>query len=293
MLQIAPSTATLGATVTGVRLNALADLEWQAIEEAFHEHAVLIFPRADLTEDEHIAFSRRFGPLERTLSKRTERQEISLLSNVGPDGGVAKPDDKLGRFLKGNRSWHTDSSFKKVGAKVSLLRALEVPATGGDTEWADMRAAWEALDRETQTRLDDLTAVHSYAYSQGQVGGTALLTRREWVDLPPVEHPVVRIHPVTGRKGLYVGRHASHIVGMDEDEGRAWLRELTDNACRPPRIFRHHWHDGDIAAWDNRCVLHRGHPWPFEQRRVMRRTTVAGDGDNPWVIEEAQEAARA
>ena len=227
------------------------------------------------------------------MSKRTERQEISLLSNVGADGGVAKPDDKLGLFLKGNRYWHTDSSFKKVGAKVSLLRALEVPETGGDTEWADMRAAWDALDPATQARLDGLTAVHSYAYSQGQVGGTTLLTRREWVDLPPVKHPVVRTHPATGRKSLYVGRHASHIVGMDEAQGRALLSELTDDACRPPRIFRHHWHEGDIAAWDNRCVLHRGHPWPFDQRRVMRRTTVAGDGDNPWVIEEAAEVARA
>lgn len=293
MLKIAPSTATLGATVTGVGLNALSDREWRAIEDAFHEHAVLIFPRANLTEEEHIAFSRRFGPLERTLSKRTERQEISLLSNVGPDGDVAKPDDKLGLFLKGNRYWHTDSSFKKVSAKVSLLRALEVPATGGDTEWADMRAAWDALDPATQACVDGLTAVHSYAYSQGQVGGTTLLTRREWVDLPPVEHPVVRTHPATGRRSLYVGRHASHIVGMDEAEGRALLRQLTDDACRTPRIFRHHWHGGDIVAWDNRCVLHRGHPWPFDQRRVMRRTTVAGDGDNPWVIEDAAEAARA
>lgn len=293
MLNIAPSTATLGATVTGVGLNALSDREWRVIEDAFHEHAVLIFPRADLTEEEHIGFSRRFGSLERTLSKRTERQEISLLSNVGPDGGVAKPDDKLGLFLKGNRYWHTDSSFKQVGAKVSLLRAVEVPETGGDTEWADMRAAWDVLDPATQARLDGLTAVHSYAFSQGQVGGTTLLTRREWVDLPPVKHPVVRTHPATGRRSLYVGRHASHIVGMDEAEGRALLRRLTDDACRPPRIFRHHWQDGDIAAWDNRCVLHRGHSWPFDRRRVMRRTTVAGDGDNPWVIEEKMETAGA
>ena len=206
---------------------------------------------------------------------------------------MAGPDDTLGLFLKGNRYWHTDSSFKKVGAKVSLLRALEVPATGGDTEWADMRAAWDALDRAARDRLDGLVAVHSYAYSQGQVGGETLLTGREWTDLPPVEHPVVRTHPVTGRRSLYVGRHASHIVGMDEQEGRALLRELTENACQPPRIFRHHWQDGDIAAWDNRCVLHRGHPWPFEQRRVMRRTTVAGEGDNPWAIEETVEAAHA
>ena len=284
-MRIEPCEGTLGAVVRDARLAALGDGEWRRIEDAFHRHAVLVFPEAHLSEAEHIAFSRRFGPLERTLSQRTERQEISLLSNVGKDGAVAKPDDKLGLFLKGNRSWHTDSSFKKVGAKASLLRAVEVPAKGGDTEWADMRAAWDALDAATQQRLEGLTAVHSYAWSQGQqVGGATILTSAEWDALPPVEHPVVRTHPATGRKNLYVGRHASHVVGMEVERGRALLRQLTDDACQPPRLFRHQWRRGDLAVWDNRCVLHRGHPWPFAERRVMKRTTVAGEGDNPWVI---------
>ena len=284
-MRIEPGEGTLGAVVRDVRLAALGDGEWRRIEDAFHRHAVLVFPEAHLSEAEHIAFSRRFGPLERTLSKRTERQEISLLSNVGKDGAVAKPDDKLGLFLKGNRSWHTDSSFKKVGAKASLLRAVEVPANGGDTEWADMRAAWDALDLATQQRLEGLTAVHSYAWSQGQqVGGATILTSAEWDALPPVQHPVVRTHPATGRKNLYVGRHASHVVGMEVERGRALLRQLTADACQPPRLFRHRWRRGDLAVWDNRCVLHRGHPWPFAERRVMKRTTVAGEGDNPWAI---------
>ena len=291
-MKIAPSVATLGATVTEVRLAALSDDQWQGIENAFHRYAVLVFPKANLTEDEHIAFSRRFGPLERTLSKRTQRQEISLLSNVAGDGRIAKPDDALGLFLKGNRYWHTDSSFKKVAAKASLLRALEVPDSGGDTEWADMRAAWDALDRTTQARLEGLVAVHSYAYSQGKVGGIALLTQAERDALPPVRHPLVRTHPATPRRSLYVGRHASHVVGMEEEEGRALLAKLTEDACQPPRIFRHRWQPGDLVAWDNRCVLHRGHPWPLEMPRVMRRTTVAGDGDNAWAIDE-QEAAGA
>ena len=285
-MNIAPSVATLGAAVVGVRLNALSDHEWQVIEDAFHEYAVLVFPGANLTEAEHIAFSRRFGPLERTLSQRTERPEISLLSNVAKSGEIAKPDDNLGLYLKGNRYWHTDSSFKKVGAKVSLLRAVEVPETGGDTEWADMRAAWDALDPGTQQGLEDLEAVHSYAFSQRKVGGIGLLSKRELDALPPVRQPVVRVHPATGRKNLYMGRHASHIVGKPRDEGRALLARLTEDACQAPRIFRHHWRAGDIVAWDNRCVLHRGHPWPFGQSRVMKRTTVAGDGDNPWTINE-------
>ena len=285
-MRIEPGEGTLGAVVRDVRLAALGDGEWRRIEDAFHRHAVLVLPEAHLSEAEHIAFSRRFGPLERTLSQRTERQEISLLSNVGKDGAVAKPDDKLGLFLKGNRSWHTDSSFKKVGAKASLLRAVEVPANGGDTEWADMRAAWDALDLATQQRLEGLTAVHSYAWSQGQqVGGATILTSAEWDALPPVEHPVVRTHPATGRKNLYVGRHASHVVGMEVERGRALLRQLTEDACQPPRLFRHQWRRGDLAVWDNRCVLHRGHPWPFAERRVMKRTTVAGAGDNPWAID--------
>lgn len=284
-MRIEPGEGTLGAVVRDARLAALGEGEWRRIEDAFHRHAVLVFPEAHLSEAEHIAFSRRFGPLERTLSQRTERQEISLLSNVGKDGTVAKPDDKLGLFLKGNRSWHTDSSFKKVGAKASLLRAVEVPANGGDTEWADMRAAWDALDLATQQRLGGLTAVHSYAWSQGQqVGGATILTSAEWDALPPVEHPVVRTHPATGRKNLYVGRHASHVVGMEVERGRALLRQLTADACQPPRLFRHQWRRGDLAVWDNRCVLHRGHPWPFAERRVMKRTTVAGEGDNPWAI---------
>ena len=284
-MRIEPGEGTLGAVVRDARLAALGEGEWRRIEDAFHRHAVLVFPEAHLSEAEHIAFSRRFGPLERTLSQRTERQEISLLSNVGKDGAVAKPDDKLGLFLKGNRSWHTDSSFKKVGAKASLLRAVEVPVNGGDTEWADMRAAWDALDAATQQRLEGLTAVHSYAWSQGQqVGGATILTSAEWDALPPVQHPVVRTHPATGRKNLYVGRHASHVVGMEVERGRALLRQLTDDACQPPRLFRHQWRRGDLAVWDNRCVLHRGHPWPFAERRVMKRTTVAGEGDNPWAI---------
>ena len=288
-MNIVPSTATLGAIVTGVRLNALSEDEWRIIEDAFHEYAVLAFREANLTESEHIAFSRRFGALERTLSQRTDKPEISLLSNVAKDGEIAKPDDNLGLFLKGNRYWHTDSSFKEVPAKASLLRAVEVPDTGGDTEWADMRAAWDALDPDTQQRLEGLVAVHSYAYSQGKVGGIALLDKREQDALPPVRQPVVRVHPATGRKNLYVGRHASHVLGMPRDEGRALLERLTEDACQAPRIFRHHWRAGDIVAWDNRCVLHRGHPWPFDQPRVMKRTTVAGDGDNSWTIGETAE----
>lgn len=292
-MKVEPGPGTLGAVVTAVDLPALEPAEWQAILAAFHRYAVLIFPAAGLDETEHLAFSRRFGRLERTLSQRTARPEISLLSNVDPGSGeVAAPDDKLGLFLKGNRAWHTDSSFKVVPAKASLLRAIEVPAAGGDTEWADMRAAWDALAAPDREGLEGLRAVHSYAWSQGQqVGGPTILSRAEWDALPPVEQPLVRVHPATRRKSLFLGRHASHVVGMVETKGRALLADLTAAACQPPRLFRHHWRNGDLALWDNRCVLHRGHPWPFEARRIMERTTVAGDGENPWALADSALAA--
>ena len=288
-MQIVPASAGFGATVCDVRLAELGEDEFRLIEAAFHHYAVLIFPAAELSEAEHIAFSRRFGRLERTLSKRTERKEISLLSNVAADGKVVGPEATLGLFLKGNRYWHTDSSFKPVPAKASLLRAVEAPASGGDTEWADMRAAWDCLSGDAKRRLDGLTAVHSYAYSQGLVGGIALLRRNERERLPPVVHPLVRANPATGRKSLYLGRHIERIVGMEPEAGRALVAELMDAACRPPHTFRHRWRTGDIALWDNCSVLHRGHPWRFEERRVMKRTTVAGDGDNPWALDDEAE----
>ena len=291
-MQIVPISADFGATVSDVRLAELGEDEFRHIEDAFHHYAVLVFPAADLSEAEHIAFSRRFGRLERTLSQRTELSEISLLSNVAADGEVVAPDAPLGLFLKGNRYWHTDSSFKPVPAKASLLRAVEAPASGGDTEWADMRAGWDCLSAEAKGRLEGLTAVHSYAYSQGLVGGIALLNREERDDLPPVVHSLVRVHPVTARKSLYLGRHIERIVGMEADAGRALVAELMEAACRPPRTFRHRWQTGDIVLWDNRSVLHRGHPWPFEERRVMKRTTVAGDGENPWALQEGEQSAR-
>lgn len=286
-----PKNLSIGAVVENIAIPSLSDTDFARIYALFLDRSVVIFKHANIDQEEHIRFSRRFGRLERTLSKRTSRPEISLLSNVNKDGDVAKTDDTLGLFLKGNRAWHSDSSFKVVGAKASMLRALEVPSEGGDTEWADMKAAWLALDEKTQESLEDLVAVHSYGYSQGLIGGIALLKASELEDLPPVQHPIVRVHPETGEKSLYIGRHISHILGMSEEKSQELISELTEAACQSPRIFRHQWNEGDIALWDNRCVLHRGHPWPFEERRVMRRTTIAGEGENPWAMEDSEEAA--
>ncbi len=282
---VTPVAATLGATVRDVDLRTLDDETFGAILDAWHRFAVLVFPGQHLDDAAQAAFTRRFGPLERSLTaNRVGRNpEVIVLSNMREDGSLWPPGSEHGLFLKGNTSWHTDSSYKAVPSKGSALSARVVPDQGGETEFADMRAAYDALDPPMQAYLAGKHAVHSYAYSQGKVGGTETLSPEEWDALPPVAQPVIRTHPATGRRNLYIGRHASHIVGADEAESRALLDRLCEEACRPPRIFRHRWAVGDLVIWDNRCVLHRGRPYPGDQARHMVRTTIAGDGaDNSW-----------
>lgn len=282
-MDIQRTDATLGAIVTGIRLGRLDDAAFQTIEAAWLEHAVLIFPDQNLSDEEHLAFSRRFGAMEKGL-RASQGTGLGRLTNV-KDGEIVPPDHLQRRFQRGNMEWHSDSSYKRVGAKASLLAAHVVPDEGGETEWADMRAAYTALDSKLQARLESAMAVHSFRYSHTWHGGLELLSGDELERLPPVEHPVVRVHPQTGKRSLFVGRHASHIVGEDVESSRALLRELTEEACRPPRTYKHRWRPGDLVMWDNRCVLHRGHPWPGDAARVMVRTTVAGEEpDNEWAI---------
>ena len=286
--EITPTDATLGAVVTDVRLDALDDAAFAAIEAAWHAHAVLIFPGQHLPDDAQVAFSRRFGPLERSLTASHYETDPALiqLSNIKRDGSLWPAGSALGLLLKGNNYWHTDSSYKRIPAKGSLLAARLVPATGGETAFADMRAAHDALDPAMRDWLADKVAMHSYGYSQGKVGGARALTEEEWEALPPVEQPVIRVHPATGRPNLYIGRHASHIVGEDRDESRRLLERLCEDACQPPRVYTHRWAVGDLVLWDNRCVLHRGLGYPGDQPRHMVRTTIAGDSDdaNEWAV---------
>ncbi len=284
-IEITPTAATLGAEIRGVDLKQpLDDAVFAEIEAAWHEYAVLIFPEQHLDAAAHLAFSRRFGPLEQSI-RRKRTTGISNLSNVQADGAVAPPSSLQARFLVGNTYWHSDSSYKAVGAKASLLAAHVVPDQGGETEWADMRAAYDVLDDATKTRLDGKIAVHDYAFSHAPFGGLEILDKDELSHLAPVEHPVVETHPATGRRNLFVGRHASHILGEDRDESRGFLAELTEQGCQPPRTHKHKWCVGDIVIWDNRCVLHRGHRWSDDQARTMVRTTVAGAAaGNAWAL---------
>ncbi len=287
-LTVTPSDATLGATVRGIDLGApIEDAVFREIENAWHERAVLIFPEQNIADEAQIAFSRRFGKLERNVTENNvgHNPEVIVLSNVRDDGGLYEAGSNHALFLKGNSFWHTDSSFKRVPAKASILSARTVPDIGGETEFADMRAAYDELDNDAKSELGDRIAVHSYAYSQSLVGGTGALSDDEWDNVPPVEHPIIRTHPATRRRNLYLGRHASHIVGEDLEVSRQRLRQLCENACQPPRVMKHRWQTGDIVMWDNRCVLHRGHPWPSDQARTMVRTTIAGEvGSNEWVL---------
>ena len=277
-MDIKATDATLGALVTDVDLSRLDDETFEAIETAWHAYAVLIFPGQHLSDEAHIAFTKRFGRLESGL-KRTKKAGLARFSNITADGTIAPPSSLQVRFQVGNTHWHSDSSYKRVGAKASLLAAHVVPEDGGETEWADMRAAYVALD--------DKIAVHSYRFSHTWHGGLELLVDDELAALPGVDHPMIQTHAASGRKILFVGRHASHILGEDITRSRQLLRDLTEAASQPPRTYKHKWQAGDIVIWDNRCVLHRGHPWPEDQARVMARSTVAGDApDNEWAMPE-------
>lgn len=283
-MQTIPSGATLGATVTGLDLAALDATAFAAIEAAWHEYAVLVFPEQHLSDDDHLAFTRRFGRLEHGLTRR-RGAGLGRMSNLDKRGEVLSAEHLQVRFQRGNQDWHSDSSYKRVGAKASILAAHVVPEHGGETQWADMRAAWDALPGKMQAQLEGRVAVHDYRFSHAWHGGLELLGEAELAALPPVRHPLRRVHPATGRASLFVGRHASHIEGEDLDASRQLLRDLTANACQPPRVWGHRWQPGDIAIWDNRCVLHRGCPWPADEARVMARSTVAGEAaDNEWAI---------
>lgn len=283
-MKVEPVTATFGAYVNDVELATLNEGEFARIEAAWHRFAVLVFRRQNLTNEEHFAFTRRFGRLEKGL--KLNRQPMRAhIGNADHEGNVL-PREHMGRvFNIGNSAWHTDSSYKRVAAKASLLAAHIVPAEGGETEWADMRAGYDELSTNMKAYLADKIAVHNYAYSHAWHYGIELMSEEGLKELPPVEHPLVQVHPDSGRDILFAGRHASHIVGEDFSESRKLLRELTFEAAQPPRTFGHKWDVGDLVLWDNRCVLHRARATPENQPRKMVRSTVAGDApDNEWAV---------
>jgi alpha-ketoglutarate-dependent 2,4-dichlorophenoxyacetate dioxygenase len=266
---------------TGVDLRYLTDRA--AIDEiaaALDRHAVLVF-REQMIDDEHqIAFSSLFGKLETPIGKIRKdrkqrlRKELADISNLDENNNIRAASDRWRMMLLANELWHTDSSFKRVPAKFSLLSAREIPPDGGETEFADLRAAYEALDEIARERIAPLFAEHSIFHSRSLVGYTEF-SDDERAALPPVRQPVVRFHSGSERRTLYLGSHASHIIGWPADQGRALLEELTVFATQPRFVYQHRWRVGDLVMWDNRCTLHRARPFDDARyRRDMRRTTV-------------------
>ena len=274
--RVTPIDATLGAVVTGFALSQMDASTWKTVEQAFHDHAVLVFPGQHLTEEEQVAFASRFGDIE-LLAPDPEQKAVAI-SNQKPDGSVMEAHEHRFKSLRGNEGWHTDSSYMPLAAKASVLSAQVVPSADGETEWADMRAAYDALDEMTRRRIAKLSAYHSLYYSQARIGhlvqpGAAYGFHTKGAPL----RPLVKVHPVTGRPALFIGRHAYGIPGLSEAESEKLLSDLVDFACRPPRTYAHRWRPGDVVIWDNRCVLHRARPYDYREPRVMRHTRVAGD----------------
>ena len=262
----------------------LSDADIAAVHAAMDAHAVLVFHDQKLDDAQQLAFTRSLGEIEHAIGTSLRAaDELRLpttfadVSNLDKDHQVFARDDRRRLFGLGNRLWHSDSSFKVIPAKYSLLHARSVPSRGGNTEFADMRAAYDALDRETQTEIEDLVCEHSQIFSRQQLGFTDF-TDEERERFKPVRQRLVRIHPSTGRKSLYLASHAGGIGGWPVPEARAFLRDLVEHATQREFVYAHRWRVNDLVMWDNQATMHRARPFPAHEPRDMRRTTLVGDG---------------
>lgn len=279
--------AEIGGIDAGRALDAPAV---EALTAAINRYAVLVLRDQRLNDDQQIAFASNFGRPEINIGvyrsadqRRLERPEMADVSNVNARDEVHRREDQRRMFNLGNMLWHTDSSFRYPPGALSMLYAHAVPSSGGETEFADLRAAHDALDAATRALIADLRAEHSIMHSRATLGFTEF-SETERAALPPVVHRVVRRHPGSGRTTLYLASHASHIIGWPVPEGRLLLRDLIEFATRREFVFVHHWRVGDLVIWDNRCTLHRGRPFPAEERRDLRRVTTS---DTAATLEQA------
>lgn len=280
-LHLRPLHPLFAAEVTGIDLREPCGPEllarlWRAIDT----YAVLVFPGQALDNQAQVAFARQFGEIEipsqktrhREARRRIAEMEVSDISNLDADDQVVGRDSRRRMDGLANRLWHADASFRAIPGALSMLYAHAVPARGGETEFADLRAAWDALPPERQAELRDLIAEHSIWYSRAQIGFTDF-TEAEMAEVPPVPQRLVRTLP-SGRRSLYLGAHAERIRGWPLPEGRIVLRELTEHATQRQFVYRHAWATGQLVLWDNRCTLHRATPFDPAERRDMRRVTT-------------------
>jgi alpha-ketoglutarate-dependent 2,4-dichlorophenoxyacetate dioxygenase len=269
----------IGAEVLGLDLRKPIDEpSFEAVRDAFHAHSVLVFRNQNISDDQQVEFSHRFGELEKTsFAIAAPNPYIYSLSNVDDHGNVLESDTKKRNFLLVNTRWHTDSSFREIPAMASVLSGREVPRQGGDTCFASMRVGYEALAEGRRKTLEGLVGLHHYAYSLSLFGDSGV-SQEEKDALPAVAHPLVRTHKPTGRKSLYVSGHIERLVGMPVEEGCVLVKELIDWCTRPEFVYQHQWQQHDLVMWDNRCTLHRATLIPEVERRIMHRTTIAGEG---------------
>ena len=276
--------------VTGVDLRQPLDQDTVTqLNDAINRHGVLVFHDQHINDEQQQAFSRNFGDLETTVrayrSDFVPRLDVHMadISNLDENNKVLPPTDRRRLNALGNRLWHSDSSFKRIPARFSLLSARTIPSWGGETQFADMRAAWDALPERMKARLDGLICEHTQLYSRGRIGFTDW-AEEERVKMAPVPQVLVRTHPGSGRKSLFLSSHAGRIRGMPDPEALILLMDLTEFATQREFVYTHTWQAGDLVMWDNRCTMHRAREYDEAEVRDMHRTTVS-DGA-PTVPEE-------
>jgi alpha-ketoglutarate-dependent 2,4-dichlorophenoxyacetate dioxygenase len=294
---VRPLTPGFVGDATGIDLTQpLTTDQVASIEAAMDRYAVMIFHDQRFDDDTQLAFSRNLGELEISsggeMSRPEERRlkiEMADISNLDAKGRLRAPDDRKRLINLGNQLWHSDASFRAIPAKYSLLSARVVPGRGGNTEFADMRAAYDALDDETKAEIEPLVTEHSNAYSRELLGVTAEDYGAEnQAKLRPVRQSLVRTHPVTGRKSLYLSAHIGTIVGWPMPEARAFIRDLTEHATQKQFVYGHAWQPWDLVIWDNRTTMHRARRYDDRgEVRDLRRSTIRGDGPTTQQIATA------
>ena len=284
-IAIRPLRPAFAGEVSGVDCRERLDPEQvAAIEAGMDRHGVLVFRDQDITDEQQLGFTRHFGEPEgyKTAGHIRKREESRLgpgiadFSNLDRDGNIMSAEDRVWFFKLGDRLWHSDSSFRPIPAKYSLLSGRIIPSWGANTEFADMRAAYDALDARTKAEVEDLVCLHSLIYSREAIGFTDL-TPDEIAAFKPVRQRLVRTHPVTGRRSLFLSSHAGAIEGWTVPEARMFLRDLTEFATQREFVYSHEWRPHDLVIWDNRTTMHRARRFDRLEVRDVRRTTLAGD----------------
>jgi alpha-ketoglutarate-dependent 2,4-dichlorophenoxyacetate dioxygenase len=284
-ISIQPIHQGFAAEVTGVDCSSpLSPADTAAIEAGMDRYAVLVFRDQPLSDQQQIDFTQNFGELEGyTAGGHIRKKNDSRLgpsmadfSNLDKSGKIMSDQDRVWFFKLGDRLWHSDSSFRPIPARYSLLSARILPSWGANTEFADMRAAYDALDARTKNEVEDLICEHSLMFSREAIGFVDL-TPEERDAFRPVRQRLVRIHPVTGRKSLFLSAHAGTILGWTIPEARMFLRDLTESATQERFVYSHTWRVNDLVVWDNRTTMHRARRFDRNEIRDVRRTTLAGD----------------